>query len=453
MKLLANFYYRPPLRVILLAVNLLVLLSPLAGIVILRIYESVLVRQAEAELISQGAFVSAAYKSALFSEFANNEVDFDTYGAPMSPRWAAQIRRKAKWRPRPAKLDLATDAILPRPPDAIPAKFIPDVLAEHAGKSITPLMQEAQLVTLAGIRVVDYQGVIVASTGGELGLSLTNRDDVRRALSGEHVSVMRTRDSDGDAPPFSSISRGTKVRVFVSMPIVEQQQILGVVILSRTPLSLGQALYDNRQHFLYGGIVLLVVMILISLLLSLTIRAPVYALIQQTEHARRGKTGTVTPLKYPVTQEIEQLSDAVVELSETLEQRAEYIRTFASHVSHAFKTPLTAIQGAVELLDEHLDAMSIEERHRFLQNLHEDTARLARLVNRLLELARAEATPTHDEYTDALHVVNMLAAQYRQRDVEVHVNAEETSLQIAMSEDVLASLLVNLLDNALPTCT
>ena len=38
--------------------------------------------------------------------------------------------------------------------------------------------------------------------------------------------------------------------------------------------------------------------------------------------------------------------------------RADYIRTFASHVSHEFKTPLTTIRGSAELLREHLHEMS-----------------------------------------------------------------------------------------------
>ncbi|MEM7017848.1 MAG: ATP-binding protein [Pseudomonadota bacterium] len=450
---MASKWNRLPLRTILLAVNLLVLLLPLAGIFFLRIYESVLVRQTEAELISQGAFVSAAYKTALLSELSLNNVDVSTYGSPMSPIWASQLNDNAKWQPRPAKLDLAVDTILPRPPDATQTEQIPDKFAQHAGEAITPLMREAQVITLAGIRVVDQQGVIIASTGSELGLSLTNRDGLRRALRGEHVSLMRSRISDESAPPLSSISRDTKVRVFVSMPIIEKRQVLGAVALSRTPRSLGQALYENRWLFIYGGTVLLVVVFLISLFLSLTIRTPILALIRQTEHARHGKTGTVAPLTHPVTREVAQLSGAVSELSHTLEQRADYIRVFASHVSHAFKTPLTAIQGAVELLDEHLDDMSIEERKHFLQNLGEDTARLARLVNRLLELARADIPPpSGEEKADVKQVVTTLASQYRTEDVSVVIHEIDQPLTVSMNEDVLASILNNLLDNACQNC-
>ena len=57
--------WRPQLRTVLLVVNLVILLLPLAGIWILRLYESELIRQTESELIAQGVIVSAAYRDAL----------------------------------------------------------------------------------------------------------------------------------------------------------------------------------------------------------------------------------------------------------------------------------------------------------------------------------------------------------------------------------------------------
>src|SRR5581483_2932119 len=63
-------------------------------------------------------------------------------------------------------------------------------------------------------------------------------------------------------------------------------------------------------------------------------------------------------------------------------------------VSHEFKTPLAGITGAVELLQDHFETMSPDERRRFLDNIAGDSERLSQLVTRLLDLARADmATP------------------------------------------------------------
>ena len=49
------------------------------------------------------------------------------------------------------------------------------------------------------------------------------------------------------------------------------------------------------------------------------------------------------------------------------------------------------MQGALELLRDHLDSMTVERSGHFINNLLADTQRLKLLVNRLLELARADA--------------------------------------------------------------
>ncbi|HZX87840.1 MAG TPA: hypothetical protein VFF19_29980, partial [Reyranella sp.] len=54
----------PGVRTLLLATYLAVLLLPVGGIGFLRLYESALIRQTEAELLAQAAVLSAAYRAA-----------------------------------------------------------------------------------------------------------------------------------------------------------------------------------------------------------------------------------------------------------------------------------------------------------------------------------------------------------------------------------------------------
>jgi hypothetical protein len=57
--------YRPSVATVLIGAALLILLLPLASLLFFRIYENQLVRETEAELISQAAVLGAAYKQAL----------------------------------------------------------------------------------------------------------------------------------------------------------------------------------------------------------------------------------------------------------------------------------------------------------------------------------------------------------------------------------------------------
>ena len=434
--------YRPRLRTVFLLVNLLVIALPLAGVGVLRLYESALVRQTESALIGQAAIVAAAYKVALRRQLAANGRSLADYGTEVGA-----AAPDGPWRPRPATLDFAVDPVLPRPPEAFVPPTRADPLAQAAGRELMPALREAQFVTLAGIRVLDADGVVVATTGEELRRSLANREEVARALGGETVSVMRDRVSDEPPPALASISRGSRVRVFVAMPVLDGNRLLGVVVLSRTARSLFQALYGKRRAIAGAAGLLLAVVLGISLATSFLVTRPVQAVIRQTERASRGEAHAVIPLERPGTREIARLSESVARMAQSLEQRSGYLRTFASHVSHGLKTPLTAIRGTVELLREHLDDMSAGERGRFLANLEADTDRLARSVARLLELARADVAPV-GERCDASDVIDRVAARYRGAGRTVRVVDGDGAGAVAIGEDALDAVLTNLLDNA-----
>ena len=439
---------RLKLRHLLLAVNLTVLWLPLLGLEALRLYDSALVRQTESELIAQAAFVAASYRAILI-RLASQAAADPGYGLPLATPWREPREGETRWRPRPARLDLAEDAIQPPPPDTLAPSQPADPYAQAVGQELQALLDDAQVITLAGIAVTDAHGTVVATTGPSLGRSLTAFAEVRRALTGEPVSLLRQRIPDSAPPAIDSISRGTPLRVFVAAPIIQDQRIVAAVLLWRTPIALSQVLYGKRYHLLLALALLLGTVVLMSAFTSFTVARPLQALVRQAQRATGGEKGAVMPLTRPVTREIAELSDAVAIMARHLEQRADYIRTFAAQVSHEFKTPLAAMRGAVELLRDHFDAMTPAERERFLGNLDEDAARLERLVRRLLELARADvmqAIPT--DRAEVATVIRRLACRYQDARFKVVVLEPLPPASVAMAEDVLESILSNLLDNA-----
>ena len=112
-----------------------------------------------------------------------------------------------------------------------------------------------------------------------------------------------------------------------------------------------------------------------GLLVSFAIVRPIKDLKAQALRAVEGEPGAMVPLESPVTRDIDQLSQAVSTMARSLEERANYMREFASHVSHEFKTPLTAMRGSIELLQDHLGSMTEEEQVRFISNLDSDVRR------------------------------------------------------------------------------
>ncbi|MBP7148572.1 MAG: HAMP domain-containing protein [Acidobacteria bacterium] len=286
------------------------------------------------------------------------------------------------------ELDIVRAPVEPPAPPAEAPHRPADALAVEAGSRITPVLQSSVRNTLVGVRVVDDAGIVVASTRGELGMSLASIEEVRTALAGRRASALRARASDQGTVPLRSISRGQRYRVFVALPVIEQGRVIGAVLLSRTPLDTAKALYLKRGPLLVVVLVVLGAVVLVSTVTAVMIGRPIRALTRQAERAAAGERRAMSELRAAGTDELARLSRSVAQMADTLERREQYIRDFAAQVSHEFKTPLTTIRGTLELLQDHGDEMSDEERRRFLGNLQDASNRLERLVRRLLELAR-----------------------------------------------------------------
>lgn len=452
--------WRPRLSHVLILIHLVILVLPLGGIAVLRVYESALIRQTESELIAQGVFVSATYKT-LFERLTRPArgskatpnplalVSLEDYG--LAPRYVEPRAdpKTGPWRPQLVRLDLASDPILPRPPEPALTDQSADRIAAAVGRELEPILRDAQVTTLAGIRILDYRGVIVATTGSDLGRSMLNHEEAQRALTGEYVSLMRQRGVSSARPPLDTISRGARIRVAVAVPILHEGRVLGAVTLLRTPSNIQHAIRGKRRELIWGGGALLILVLTLSLFTAVMIGRPVRAVIGQARRAARGESGAVVPLAHPGTREVAELSETVAAMARTLEERAQYIRAFAAHVSHEFKTPLTAIRGTVELMRDHGDSMSAAERERFLAILDGDAGRLDRLVRRLLELARADmpASAQGDARTELAPLLEGLAHRYRERGLQVEVELSPPLPAVSIGVETLDSILASLLDN------
>jgi signal transduction histidine kinase len=439
------------MRSLFVLLGLLVLCLAGAGLVLFRVYDNQLIRQTEAELIAQGTSLASAFKKALLERLPERSPadapSAQAYGVPVAERFRDLYKPGQPLRARQAGLALGSDAVRGRAEPAHAPAVPADAAALAAGESLAPILEETKQTTLAGLRIVDFRGTVVASSGLELGQSLAEREEVRRALQGEMTSLLRRRVSDEPAPPYSSLSRETGVRVFVALPVVASERVLGAVVLSRTPMTLGKAFYQDRMSLLAMAAILVAAVLAVSLLAAAFIVRPVRALIRQTDAIAAGQSGGAEPLTRPGTREIAQLSQSFAEMSNRLSERAQYIRGFAASVSHEFKTPLTAIRGTVELLRDHGGDMDAEDRERFLANLMQDTERLGQLVHRLLELARADVLSRSTEACCVKSVVDQLVERYR-RDGATFATSGLEAAEIQMSSDTLEAILCHLIDNA-----
>ncbi|MCI3920251.1 cell wall metabolism sensor histidine kinase WalK [Paenibacillus sp. TRM 82003] len=153
------------------------------------------------------------------------------------------------------------------------------------------------------------------------------------------------------------------------------------------------------------------------------------------------------------------LRGAVAVLRDVTEEvRLEKLRSdFVANVSHELRTPLSMLQGYSEALLDDI-ASSPEERRELAQVIYDESLRMGRLVQDLLDLARMEAgrLELHASATDLLPLLQRVhrkfAALARERGVTLRLETDETPRALTLEradEDRLEQVFTNLLDNAI----
>ncbi len=262
---------------------------------------------------------------------------------------------------------------------------------------MSELLAEAKAQTLTGIRIVNDRGIVVATSGETLGDDLSDDEEVRAALKGSRGLAIKPRDpvplsSRSSYTTRDSKTRHADVRVFVAVPVVKEGEVLGAVVLSRTPREEWQTFWQMAPRLSGGAVVALLSTIVLSLFAGWRASRSLKLLAAASERIAAGQLGTADTFSEAQASRIQEtalLGAAMAQMASRLRARLAYISEFAGNVSHEFKTPVSSLRGTIELLRDD-EQMPPEQRARFLNNALADLDRLSNLVGGLLRLARAE---------------------------------------------------------------
>jgi signal transduction histidine kinase len=377
--------WRPSLSLVVFLVLASVLLLPLFSLYFLKVYQNQLIQQTEAELIAQSAALGAVFHREVETSIPKDVA----LGTAIPP--VVQKPFDEPYQPIWPTLELVNESVLPPRPEARAPSMPADPAFMALGARMMPDLIATQNVTLAGFRLLDPHGIVIAGRE-EVGLSLAHLQEVAEALQGHFSGALRVRISKHDQPSLYSMSRGTGMRVFTAMPVIVRGQVAGVIYASRTPSNVFKYLYELRGKLALAILCMIVPTLLIGFLFHRTITEPMRELIERTNLIGKGDRDALRPLKRHGTSEFARLSQSFLGMAKRLNTRSSFISTFATHVSHELKSPLTSIQGAAELLRDDVDSpnMDDEDRRKFLDNIIADTDRLTKISGRLRDFARAE---------------------------------------------------------------
>lgn len=415
------------LRTILLMTFMFVAALPFFGAVFLRVYENTLVRQTEAELIAQSMVLASTYKSFWVPD--------GRIPPPATPPVAE----------RPA-IDLSAQDVLAPQPGAIPAGPV-DPHAAAVSARLNPIASDTARNAFTAIRVLDRQGRVVLGRD-DVGLSYAALPEVREALAGRTSTVLRQRGGYQARYWVEFMSRAAGIRVHHVRPVMVGGQVVGAIMVSRSPRGLFLGIYQDRGRILLGTGLIFFTLVILAGLLSRGIARPIEALGEATQKVARGAVTVPDP---PATAaiEIRTLYENFASMAERIERRSRYLRDFAAAVSHEFKTPIAGISGAIELLQDHEGAMSEEERCRFLANAAADASRLSLLLERLLHLARADMAVAEEDAATGLDApLRAIADAMRSENFAVIVETPPGLPPAAAAAELIETVVQILIENS-----
>lgn len=147
---------------------------------------------------------------------------------------------------------------------------------------------------------------------------------------------------------------------------------------------------------------------------------------------------------------------AVVVIRDMTEERQvdKLRKDFISNVSHELRTPISLMQGYSEAIMDDI-AASTEEKNELAQIIHEESLRMSRLVNELLDISRMESghielniEPVNiNEFMDRIYKKFYNMAE--ENHIELKLTKDIENNMIKMDSDRIEQVMTNLIDNAI----
>ena len=288
--------------------------------------------------------------------------------------------------------------------------------------------------------ITDSAGIVLFhSEAAETGKDYSRWNDILRTLRGEY-GARSSPNADGGST------------MYIAAPVhATDGRLLGVVSLGKPSADLIPYQQRTEHDLRQSGLLYLGATLALIALLTLWIRRSI-------DRVRRYATAhaPIPPApRFHLASELNRLTAAIGKMRRELEDRA-YITRYIETLTHELKSPLTAISASAELLQDDLPAA---DRARFADNIAQQSARLHRLVQRLLQLSRIEKEPVHKQPLDLAALWHKHQREQQPRLAQKHLTlrllyndeaaTKTTAIPLHADPFWLEQALANLLDNAM----
>jgi signal transduction histidine kinase len=150
--------------------------------------------------------------------------------------------------------------------------------------------------------------------------------------------------------------------------------------------------------------------------------------------------------------EMGELADAFNLMADSLQQTEFRRREFIANVSHELKTPMTSIAGYTDgILDGTIPP---EKERQYLQIIADESRRMSRLVRRMLDISRLQATDViqekrrFDVCESMRRTIISMEKKITDRGLDVDAEIPEDSVWVMGDPDLIQQVIYNLMENA-----
>ncbi|MFZ5652086.1 MAG: ATP-binding protein [Bacillota bacterium] len=246
--------------------------------------------------------------------------------------------------------------------------------------------------------------------------------------------------------------------ILVAIPVMAGEKIGGAVLI-HSPLAPIQAnVRAIHQAIVYTFLLGAAAATLLALVFSRKVSGPILKMNSAAKAMAQGDFSLKIPVRSGdelglLAESINTLSRQLKEKIETLKKTDDARRSFVASISHELRTPLTIMQGYTEALMDGI-ARDDRQREKYLFNIYEETLRLRRLVDDLLDLRKLETgtVSISMERVDLSEVIRSVSEQFSEtlnnKDVRIKVEVSPGGLTARGDSDRLKQVVINLVDNA-----
>ncbi len=294
----------------------------------------------------------------------------------------------------------------------------------------------------ASVFFINRDGVLVMASPRIkekwIGQALTNMEAIGGVLDGNIVSLEGKINGMFDEPvltvgyPFQ-VGQMAGIFMCTSMPEIER---------------------SIQGMYRVGFFSLVIVMTLGILLAYFSSKKISHPLMQMNDAVKVIASGNFEQrVEIKSEDEVGQLAESFNHMAESLYKYEKVRRDFIANVSHDLRSPLTSIQGFLNAIID--GTVPVEKQNHYLNIVLEETQRLAKLTNDIVDLSRAQTSTITLEITkfDVNDLIrdSLERLEPRLHDKKINVNAifASKTTEVLADRDKIARVLHNLIDNAI----